>query len=125
MSCSARLPVYALLIAYLMPRDKLWLGGFLLAGIYLFGISISIIISGLLNKFRQKLFDAEDTSTFILELPSYRVPKLSAVISHTYNSSKEYLFRAGPVILAILFGGIYLPVITLVQKVEYVGLSEE
>ena len=125
MSCSARLPVYALLIAYLMPRDKLWLGGFLLAGIYLFGISISIIISGLLNKFRQKLFDAEDTSTFILELPSYRVPKLSAVISHTYNSSKEYLFRAGPVILVfslILWFLVYFP--NTNPQIETEGLSK-
>ena len=112
MSCSARLPVYALLIAYLVPRDKLWLGGFLLAGIYLFGITISFVIASMLNKFRQKLFKVEDTSTFILELPTYRVPKLSSVLSHTYNSSKEYLLRAGPVILIfslLLWFLVYFP----------------
>ena len=125
MSCSARLPVYALLIAYLVPRDKLWLGGFLLAGIYLFGITISFVIASMLNKFRQKLFKAEDTSTFILELPTYRIPKLSSVLSHTYNSSKEYLFRAGPVILIfslLLWFLVYFP--NSNPQVETGGLSK-
>jgi ferrous iron transport protein B len=112
MSCSARLPVYALLIAYLIPRDKLWMGGFLLAAIYIFGITISIVITAVLNKFRQKIFKTDDSSTFILELPTYRVPKLSSVLSHTYNSSKEYLLRAGPVILVfslVLWFLVYFP----------------
>jgi ferrous iron transport protein B len=125
MSCSARLPVFALLIAYLVPRDKLWLGGFLLAGIYLFGITISIVIAALLNKFRQKLFKAEDSSTFILELPTYRLPKLSSVLSHTYNSSKEYLLRAGPVILIfsiLLWFLVYFPDTN--PKIETDGLTK-
>jgi ferrous iron transport protein B len=125
MSCSARLPVFALLIAYLVPRDKLWLGGFLLAGIYLFGVTISIVIATLLNKFRQKLFKAEDSSTFILELPTYRLPKLSSVLSHTYNSSKEYLLRAGPVILIfsiLLWLLVYFPDTN--PKIETDGLTK-
>ncbi len=125
MSCSARLPVFALLIAYLVPRDKLWLGGFLLAGIYLFGITISIVIAALLNKFRQKLFKVEDSSTFILELPTYRLPKLSSVLSHTYNSSKEYLLRAGPVILIfsiLLWFLVYFPDTN--PKIETDGLTK-
>ena len=44
MSCSARLPVYALLIAYLIPRDRPWLGGILLGGIYFFSIVSSIVV---------------------------------------------------------------------------------
>ncbi len=99
MSCSARLPVYALLIAYLIPRNKPWLGGLLLGGIYLFSIISSIIIAWIINKFSRKIFSSEDSSSFILELPAYRIPKLSAVISHTYNSSKQYILRAGPTIL--------------------------
>ncbi|NNJ52667.1 MAG: ferrous iron transport protein B, partial [Ignavibacteriaceae bacterium] len=125
MSCSARLPVFALLIAYLVPRDKLWLGGFLLAGIYLFGVTISIIIASILNRFRQKLFKAEDTSTFILELPTYRVPKLSSVLNHTYNSSKEYLLRAGPVILVfsiLLWFLVYFP--NTNPQIEIEGLTQ-
>ncbi|MBT8381699.1 MAG: ferrous iron transport protein B, partial [Ignavibacteria bacterium] len=99
MSCSARLPVYALLIAYLIPRDKPMLGGFILAGIYIFSILSSVIIAGVINKFREKLIKADDNSSFILELPTYKIPKISSVIKNTYLSSREYLFGAGPIIL--------------------------
>jgi ferrous iron transport protein B len=99
MSCSARLPVYALLIAFLVPSDKLWIGGFLLAAIYLFSTFSSLIVAAVLNKFRKKVFDAKESSSFILELPSYRIPKLSAILTNTYNSSKEYILKAGPIIL--------------------------
>ncbi len=99
MSCSARLPVYALLIAYLIPRDKPMLGGFILAGIYIFSILSSVVIAGLINKFRAKLLRADDQSSFILELPTYKIPKISSVIKNTYLSSREYLFRAGPIIV--------------------------
>jgi ferrous iron transport protein B len=99
MSCSARLPVYALLIAYLIPRDKPWLGGILLGGIYLFSIISSIVVAWLINRFTKRIFSDAGSSSFILELPSYRIPKISAVINHTYNSSKEYILRAGPMIL--------------------------
>jgi ferrous iron transport protein B len=100
MSCSARLPVYALLIAYLIPKDKSWLGGIILGGIYLFSILTSVIVAFVINKFRKKIFTTEESSSFILELPTYKLPKLSSVISHTYNSSKQYIYRAGPIILA-------------------------
>ena len=100
MSCSARLPVYTLLIAYLIPRDKSWLGGIILGGIYLFSILTSIIVAFIINKFRKKIFTAEESSSFILELPTYKLPKFSSVLSHTYNSSKQYIYRAGPIILA-------------------------
>ena len=100
MSCSARLPVYALLIAYLIPKNKSWLGGIILGGIYLFSILTSVIVAFVINKFRKKIFTTEESSSFILELPTYKLPKLSSVISHTYNSSKQYIYRAGPIILA-------------------------
>jgi len=99
MSCSARLPVYALLIAYLIPQNKVWMGGIVLGGIYFFSMISSIVVAAILNKFTKKLFNAEETSSFILELPAYRIPKLSSVLTNTYNSSKQYILRAGPVIL--------------------------
>lgn len=99
MSCSARLPVFALLIAYLIPPEKAWMGGILLGGIYLFSMISSIAVAAVMNKFTKKIFNAEATSSFILELPAYRVPKLSSVITNTYNSSKQYILRAGPIIL--------------------------
>ncbi|GJQ61573.1 MAG: ferrous iron transporter B [Melioribacteraceae bacterium] len=99
MSCSARLPVYALLLAFLVPADKVWLGGIALAGIYIFGIFGSVIISAIANKFNNKLFGENDDSSFILELPSYRIPKLSVVLNNTWTSSYSYIKKAGPIIL--------------------------
>ncbi len=99
MSCSARLPVYALLIAFLLPADKLWMGGILLASIYIFSTSSSLIIAGIVNKFKNKIIKEDDNSSFILELPAYRKPKLSSVLNNTYNSSFVYVKKAGPIIL--------------------------
>lgn len=99
MSCSARLPVYALLIAYIIPQNKPWLGGLILGGIYFASMIISMIVAWVVNKFSNKFFKEKESSSFILELPSYRIPKLSAVINHTYNSSKQYILKAGPTIL--------------------------
>lgn len=99
MSCSARLPVYALLIAFLIPPDKVWMGGITLAAIYIFGIFGSVVISAIVNKFNRKLFGENDDSSFILELPSYRLPKLRVVLNNTYNSSLSYVKKAGPIIL--------------------------
>jgi ferrous iron transport protein B len=126
MSCSARLPVFALLIAYLIPQEKAWMGGILLGGIYLFSMISSIVVAAVMNKFTKKLFNAEDSSSFILELPTYRIPKLSAVISHTYNSSKQYILRAGPIILGfslILWFLTFFPNIN--PEVEKSGLTSE
>lgn len=126
MSCSARLPVYALLIAYLIPHGNAWMGGIILGGIYLLSMISSIVVAGIMNKFTKKLFNADDTSSFILELPSYRIPKLSSVITNTYNSSKQYILRAGPIILGfslILWFLTFFPNIN--PEVEKTGLTVE
>ncbi|HVO75552.1 MAG TPA: ferrous iron transport protein B [Ignavibacteriaceae bacterium] len=101
MSCSARLPVYALLIAFLLPSGKSWLAGAILALIYIFSISSSIIVAGIINKFKKTIIKEEDNSSFILELPAYRRPKFSIVLNNTYNSAKVYVRRAGPIILVL------------------------
>ncbi len=99
MSCSARLPVYALLIGFLVPFEKHWLGGIVLASIYIFGIFSSVVIAGFINKFKHKLIKEEDNSSFILELPAYRVPKSKVVFYNTFSNAKLYLQKAGPIIL--------------------------
>jgi ferrous iron transport protein B len=99
MSCSARLPVYALLIAFLIPGGKSWIGGLILAAIYLFSITCSVVVAAVINKFNRKLIKEEDNSSFILELPAYRKPQLKIVINNTFNSVKIYLRKAGPAIL--------------------------
>jgi ferrous iron transport protein B len=99
MSCSARLPVYTLLIAFLLPADKSWLGGIMLACVYIFSIASSITVASIINKFKHKIVKEEDNSSFILELPAYRKPKLSFILVNSYMSAKVYVKKAGPVIL--------------------------
>ncbi len=101
MSCSARLPVYVLLLAFLTPHDKLWIAGISLAGIYLFSISSSTIIAAIINKFNKNLIKDTENSSFILELPAYRMPKLKVVLRNTYLSTTAYLRKAGPIILGL------------------------
>lgn len=126
MSCSARLPVYALLIAFILPQEKAWLGGFMLASIYIFSILSSVLIAGIINKMRSKLIKAEDNSSFILELPAYRIPKLKVVLHNTYTSTMAYLKKAGPVILAL---SLILWVLTtfpnINPEIDKTGLSED
>ncbi|WP_304130755.1 ferrous iron transport protein B [Ignavibacterium album] len=124
MSCSARLPVYALLVAFLTPSDKPWLGGVLLASIYLFGIGSSVIVASIINKFSHKLIKANDNSSFILELPAYRVPKLKIVLKNSYVNALHYIKRAGPIILflsLIIWFLTYMPNHT--PQIDTTGLS--
>ena len=119
MSCSARLPVYALLIAFLLPAEKSWLGGIFLAAIYIFSISSSIIVASIINKFKDKIVKEEDNSSFILELPAYRKPKLSFIFVNSYMNAKIYMKKAGPIILAfsiILWFLTYFPNINPMVK---------
>ena len=126
MSCSARLPVYALLIGFLLPPDKVFMGGIIMAGIYLFGILSSTLIAGLVNKFSNKILSANDSSSFILELPTYKIPKLMVILNNTFNSSLAYLKKAGPAILVfsvLLWVLTYFP--NVHPKVDTSGLSEQ
>ncbi len=101
MSCSARIPVYALLIAFLIPQDKPWIGGIALASIYIFSIFSSLLIASLVNKFREKIIRESDSSSFILELPAYRKPKLQDVLNNTIKNATQYLKKAGPIIICL------------------------
>ena len=126
MSCSARLPVYALLIAFLIPADQAWIGGLVLASIYVFSITSSIIVAAVMNKFSRKLVKEEDNSSFILELPAYRQPKLKVVLNNSITSAKIYLKRAGPIILTfalILWFLTYFP--NYNPKVDTQNMTQE
>lgn len=112
MSCSARLPVYALLIAFLIPRENVIFGGLIFSFIYLFSIISAVVIAGLINKFSKNIIKVEDNSSFILELPSYKFPKIQSVLRNTYASTKQYLKGAGPIIISfsiILWALTYFP----------------
>src|ERR1039458_2058159 len=98
MSCSARIPVYALLMAFLFPPEKAWIGGLMLAGVYIFSIVSSVIIAGIINKFSARIIKTQDNSSFILELPSYRVDRKSTRLNSSHLGIKIYLKKAGPII---------------------------
>jgi ferrous iron transport protein B len=97
MSCSARLPVYALLLAYITPPDKPWIPGLGLGALYLFSLISSAAVAGVISRFRRR----EDKTTFMLELPPYRLPVLKNVIKSSYYKSAMYVKGAGPVIIII------------------------
>ncbi len=125
MSCSARLPVYALLIAFLLPGDKSWIGGIMLACIYIFSVVSSVTVAGIINKFKNTLIKTEDNSSFILELPAYRKPKFKVIVINTYHNAKHYLRKAGPIILGfsiILWFLTYFP--NTNPQVDTTGLSK-
>jgi len=97
MSCSARLPVYGLLLAFLVPHDKAWIAGIGMGALYLFSLISGAVVAGIISKFKK----AEEKSTFMLELPPYRVPVFRHILKNTYNKSLVYVNQAGPIIITI------------------------
>jgi len=97
MSCSARLPVYVLLIgAFIEPRyGALWAGAALFA-LHLLGLVVAIPIAFFINRFLLKL----RSLPFILEMPPYRRPSVRGVLLRMYRSGSEFVVRAGTVIFA-------------------------
>ncbi len=91
MSCSARLPVYVLLISAFFPNHQ----GLVLVSIYLIGILIASSVSIALNKL---LFKKEDVP-FVMELPPYRIPTLRNTLTHMWHKAEQYLRKMGTVIL--------------------------
>ena len=102
MPCSARLPVYTLLIAIFIPRETV-LGGLLgwqgltLFGIYVFGMVAGLAIAGLVNR----LTPSEDQMPFMMELPAYRLPALVPIVRKSVQRAKHFVTKAGVVILSV------------------------
>lgn len=92
MSCSARIPIYALFAVIFFPNNEL----FAIAGLYAFGILIAIIIGLFLKKFIYK----EEPVPFVMELPEYRIPAFFSILKHTYNKAIGFLKKATTTILA-------------------------
>ncbi|MDR1633175.1 MAG: ferrous iron transport protein B [Dysgonamonadaceae bacterium] len=91
MSCSARLPVYLLLVGAFFPKH----GGLALFGLYITGILLAIIMSRIFKKF---LVKGEDLP-FVMELPPYRMPTLKAMNRHGWDKTSQYLKKMGGIIL--------------------------
>lgn len=101
MSCSARLPVYTILISLVIPKTYLlgFLGvqGLVMMGLYLLGLILALIVSYVAKWF----IKIKEKSFFILELPSYRSPRWSNVITTMLSKAKIFVFDAGKVIMII------------------------
>lgn len=91
MSCSARLPVYVLLVGAFFPHN----GSFVLLGLYGTGILLAVVMARL---FRRFLFNEEDVP-FVMELPPYRMPTFKSIMIHMWEKAKQYLKKMGGVIL--------------------------
>lgn len=101
MSCSARLPVYTLLIAACIPNTTVFgflkLTGLTMLSMYLLGIIVALLMAWV---FKKTLLKGE-TPMLIMELPPYKRPLLRVVVRHMWDRSRLFLRRAGTVILGI------------------------
>ena len=91
MSCTARLPVYAMFIGAFFEENN----GLILFSIYILGIIMALIVAAILKRILFKGL----SSPFVMELPSYKVPSLKGVLLHTWEKVKGFLKKAGTVIL--------------------------
>ncbi len=94
MSCGARLTIYALIIPAFFPAS--WQGPMLWI-MYFIGILVAVVVAKLLRK---TIFKG-DTVPFLIELPDYRMPTFKSIIIEMWNQSKEYLKKAGTIILVL------------------------
>lgn len=101
MSCSARLPVYTILIGLVIPQHYLFgflgIQGLVMMGLYLLGLVMALIVSYVAKWF----IKINEKSFFILELPSYRSPRWRNVVTTMISKARIFVFDAGKVIMII------------------------
>lgn len=91
MSCSARLPIYLVLIGAFFPNS----GSLVLLGIYAFGILLAVLVARLFSRFLVK----GDDTPFVMELPPYRIPTSKTILRHTWEKGAQYLKKMGGIIM--------------------------
>ncbi|MEN0058342.1 MAG: ferrous iron transport protein B, partial [Bdellovibrio sp.] len=96
MSCSARLPVYALFIAFLFHGESALKAGLALAALYIGSIVVGALAAGVVSRFIPRT----DASLFMMELPIYRRPKVRVLLRQAWTRTLSYVKRAGPIIFA-------------------------
>lgn len=100
-TCAARLPVYAILIAIIIPDTKVFgflgLQGITLLGFYILGFATAIIAAYILHK----TLKIKNTSFFIVEMPNYKMPSFKNVFLEVVEKTKSFVLDAGKIILAI------------------------
>ena len=100
-TCSARLPVYAIIIALIIPDKKIFgflnLQGLTLLSLYILGFATAIIAAIILHK----TLKVKSTSFFVVEMPDYKLPSLKNVFFDVVEKTKAFIFGAGKIILSI------------------------
>lgn len=101
MSCSARLPVYVFLVAFIVPDKNLFglinLQGLFMLGLYLLGIFMSAAVAWVMNRFIQQ----NQRSTFVMELPLFKKPTYKNVLSSMWAKGRTFVTEAGKVIMVV------------------------
>ena len=108
MSCSARLPVYIVLISAFFKDYP----AMVLTGLYLLGISMAIVMAKILNR---TIFKRKETP-FVMELPPYRMPVLRNTMLHMWDKASQYFKK---------IGGTILVAVVIIWALEYFPRSEE
>ncbi len=100
-TCSARLPIYTLLIALVVPNRNVWwlfnLQGLALTGMYVFSLISAIVVAFVFKL----IIKGRERGYFIMELPVYRMPRWNNVAFSMYDRSKAFVLQAGKVIIAV------------------------
>lgn len=107
MSCSARIPVYGLLISFLV-ADSVLMAGVLMAWIYMLSLVVGAVASLIYSRF----LPATKDQFFLMELPLYRRPRWRILIKQSLQKTKSYITRAGPIIFVlalVLWGATQFP----------------
>ncbi|WP_317466905.1 ferrous iron transport protein B [Bacteroides hominis] len=91
MSCSARLPIYLVLVGAFFPNN----GSLVLLGIYVIGIALAVVMARLFSRFLVK----GDDTPFVMELPPYRMPTMKSIFRHTWEKGAQYLKKMGGIIM--------------------------
>lgn len=129
MSCAARLPVYALIIALVIPSERLFgvfnYQGLAMTAMYIVGIVASLGVAWILSKTMPK----SEEGGFMLELPIYRLPNLRNLITRIITKVSQFVFNAGKVILVISvllwLGASFGPTSTEDLQARYDGMVAE
>lgn len=102
MTCSARIPVYTLIIAAFIPNETVWgfanLQGLVMFGLYAAGIVSALVVSLLIRK----VFWRGAVEPFMMELPAYKTPDLRSVLFNLWLRAKIFINRAGRIILPLV-----------------------
>jgi ferrous iron transport protein B len=101
LSCSARIPIYVIMIAAFVPPVRVWgwlpLQGLIFTAMYLLGIVVAGVAAWILRRTLLK----GGSSAFVMELPSYKVPSPATVLYRMYERGREFVLRAGTIIFAV------------------------